>query len=66
MKFGLFGSFIDFGKIPQDRSFSEVLEEIEYEGIEYDEIEYGEEFGSTLGRYFRSRALQSSSSTDSW
>ena len=30
MKFGLFYLFSDFGAIPQDQVFNEVLEEIEY------------------------------------
>ena len=33
MKFGLFYLFSDFGNIPQDQLFHEVLEEIEYADI---------------------------------
>lgn len=39
MKFGLFYLFSDFGNIPQDRVFSEVLEEIEYgEELGFDSV----------------------------
>lgn len=39
MKFGLFYLFSDFGNIPQDRLFSEVLEEIEYgEELGFDSV----------------------------
>ena len=39
MKFGLFYLFSDFGNIPQDRVFNEVLEEIEYgEELGFDSV----------------------------
>ena len=48
MKFGLFYLFSDFGDIPQDRIFNEVLEEIE--------------FGEELGFDSKCRTAASSSS----
>ena len=39
MKFGLFYLFSDFGNIPQDQLFNEVLEEIEYgEELGFDSV----------------------------
>ncbi len=39
MKFGLFYLFTDFGNIPQDQIFDEVLEEIEYgEELGFDSV----------------------------
>ena len=39
MKFGLFYLFSDFGNIPQDKVFNEVLEEIEYgEELGFDSV----------------------------
>ena len=39
MKFGLFYLFSDFGDIPQDQIFNEVLEEIEYgEELGFDSV----------------------------